>query len=38
MDKIQDTIELLKTYHQEHIIKLLKKLETNKKRRVNRTN
>ena len=31
MDKIQDTIELLKTYHQEHIIKLLKKLETNKK-------
>ena len=31
MDKMQDTIELLKIYHQEHIIKLLKKLEPNKK-------
>lgn len=27
MDKIQDTIEILKTYNQEHIIKLLNKLE-----------
>lgn len=31
MDRMQDTIELLKIYHQEHIIKLLKKLEPNKK-------
>lgn len=31
MDRMQDIIELLKIYHQEHIIKLLKKLEPNKK-------
>lgn len=31
MDKIQDTIDLLKTYHQEHIIKLLKQLEGKEK-------
>ncbi len=27
MDKTQDTIELLKTYNQEHIIKLLSELD-----------
>ena len=32
MDKIQDTIDLLKIYNQEHIIKLLEKLEEEKKR------
>ncbi|MCI8383837.1 MAG: hypothetical protein HFJ33_03075 [Clostridia bacterium] len=31
MDKVQDTIEILKTYHQEHIIKLLEKLEGKEK-------
>ena len=31
MDKVQDAIELLKMYNQEHIIKLLKKLEETKK-------
>lgn len=31
MDKTQDTIELLKTYHQEHIVKLLEKLEGKEK-------
>ena len=31
MDKIQDVIELLKEYHQEHIIRLLETLEPNKK-------
>ncbi len=31
MDKVQDTIELLKMYNQEHIIKLLNKLEGKEK-------
>lgn len=31
MDKLQDTIELLKIYNQEHIIKLLNQLEGRKK-------
>lgn len=31
MDKVQDTIELLKTYKQEHIINLLEKLEGKEK-------
>lgn len=31
MDKVQDTIEILKTYNQEHIIKLLEKLEGKEK-------
>lgn len=31
MDKVQDTIEILKTYNQEHIIKLLEKLEGREK-------
>ena len=31
MDKMQDTIELLKMYNQEHIIKLLNQLEGRKK-------
>ena len=31
MDKVQDTIDLLKMYNQEHIIKLLEKLDENKK-------
>ena len=31
MDKIQEVIELLKTYHQEHIIKLLETLEGKEK-------
>ncbi len=31
MDKTQDTIELLKTYHQEHIVKLLEQLEGKEK-------
>ena len=32
MDKVQDTMELLKLYNQEHIIKSLEKLDENKKR------
>ena len=32
MDKIQDTIDLLKIYNQDHIIKLLEKLDDEKKR------
>ena len=31
MDKTQQTINLLKKYNQEHIIKLLEKLDDNKK-------
>ena len=31
MDKVQDTIDLLKIYNQEHIIKLLEKLDEDKK-------
>ena len=31
MDKVQDTIDLLKMYNQEHIIKLLERLEGEKK-------
>ena len=31
MDKLKDTIELLKIYNQEHIIKLLNRLEKDKK-------
>ena len=31
MDKVQDTIDILKMYNQEHIIKLLEKLDENKK-------
>ena len=31
MDKTQETIEILKQYKQEHIVKLLEKLEGNKK-------
>ena len=31
MDKTQDTIQLLKTYHQEHIVKLLEQLEGKEK-------
>ena len=32
MDKTQQIIEMLKTYNQEHIIKLLEKLEENKRK------
>ncbi len=32
MDKVQDTIEILKIYHQEHIIKLIETLNEDKKR------
>ena len=38
MDKVQDTIDLLKMYNQEHIIKLLEKLDKEKKTSTNRTN
>lgn len=31
MDKVEETIELLKTYNQEHIIKLIDKLDTKQK-------
>ncbi len=31
MDKAQDALEILETYHQEHIIKLLNKLEGKEK-------
>ena len=31
MDKVQDTIDILKIYHQEHIINLLNKLEGKEK-------
>ena len=31
MDKMQDTIDILKQYNQDHIIKLLKKLDDNKR-------
>ena len=31
MDKMQDTIDILKLYNQEHVIKLLKKLDENKR-------
>ncbi len=31
MDKVQDTLETLKIYHQEHIIKLLNKLKGKEK-------
>ena len=31
MDKLQDVIEILKEYNQEHIIKLLEKLEGKQK-------
>lgn len=31
MDKVQDTIGILKTYNQEHVIKLLEKLEGKEK-------
>lgn len=31
MDKVQDTIDLLRTYNQEHIIKLLEQLEGKEK-------
>ena len=34
MDKMQDTIELLKMYNQEHIIKLLEKLDEEKKQQL----
>ena len=33
VDKIQDVIDLLKIYHQEHVIKLLERLE--RKGRIN---
>ena len=32
MDKVQDTIDILKMYNQDHIIRLLEKLDENKKR------
>ena len=32
MDKVQDTIDILKIYHQEHIIKLIETLNEDKKR------
>ena len=31
MDKVQDTIDLLRVYNQEHIINLLEKLDEDKK-------
>ena len=31
MDKIQDTVDILRTYNQEHIIKLLEKLDEEQK-------
>ena len=31
MDKVQETINILKTYNQEHVIKILEKLEGKKK-------
>ena len=31
MDKMQDTIDILKQYNQDHVIKLLKKLDENKR-------
>ena len=31
MDKVQDIIDLLKMYNQEHIIKLIEKLDKDKK-------
>lgn len=31
MDKVQDTIDILKMYHQNHIVKLLEKLEGKEK-------
>ena len=31
MDKVQDTIDLLKVYNQDHIIKLLEKVDGEKK-------
>ena len=31
MDKMQDTIDILKQYNQEHVVKLLKKLDENKR-------
>ena len=32
MDKVQDTIDILKMYNQDHIIRLLEKLDEDKKR------
>ena len=34
MDKMQDTIDILKQYNQDHIIKLLKKLDDNKREKL----
>ena len=31
MDKVQDTIDILKMYNQDHIIKLIEKLDEDKK-------
>ena len=31
MDKMQDTIDILKQYNQDHVIKLLKKQDENKR-------
>lgn len=36
--KIQDVVDVLKEYNQEHIINLLNKLEEPKKQRIIRTN
>ena len=32
MDKVQDTIDLLKMYNQEHVIRLMEKLNESQKR------
>ena len=33
MDKVQDTIDLLKMYNQEHVIRLMEKLNENQKKK-----
>lgn len=38
MDKKQEAIDILKEYNQEHIIKLLEKLDDKKQEELNRTN
>ena len=38
MDRKQETIELLKEYNQEHIVRLLGKLDEKKTRGINKTN
>lgn len=38
MDKINETIETLKQYGQEHIVRLLEKLDEEKETSISRTN